>query len=570
MTALTHGYAKLASVFSGINFNGLGTSLIAPGDGSKPDFTIILWARNLTSFGFRTTVGARLMMYWDGLPGNQAVIEFRDDSLTLDVSVGLPVGALTGSDWHFIACRHAGDVASLFFDGALVDSASTTTWTPLLADPNSGWLMADIATVQSAANFAVFDRALTSDEIFTLYVAGLRQDYRDPFLAWSGEVPPLYLRDADLSNAGDGGAIAASFVSGASAIDLTAEPAPSEPETTTTSVRRIGTVAGPMYPPIRTYYTLPGTTNGGLRAIGSRLPRLAFPSAGGVGNFSWRGWIRRPTSPAQADGTLLGIHIGDISIRVTISIGNLLGVTVDDGTSDETDTAVTPLPELSWVAVSMAVADDGSVVLYVGDTVYASLDISTLSFPDEDGQDTSYTIGTDIGGTDPIDLDIKGIANWDVALTPEEVAALVPKGPDFDVRNTDPVTPAPVEYWIEPIDGVVPGVEEPLIPMSEDVLDEIEPSDINLWASGDHRLGIYSSAWWDGTALDPASWSLAFLDSSLEDSFGEAPRIVVVTVRSDGALTLDLDARMMPGVSYELTGPDDLSGTPTPTEFVEE
>ncbi len=332
-----------------------------------------------------------------------------------------------------------------------------------------------------------------------------------------------------------------------------------------TAVVRIGSLG--KYPPVRTYYTLPGTDYGWLRALGSRLPRIVFPDGGGIGAFTWHGWIRRPQIPAKTTGTFIDITAGLSALRVALNVGGIITATVTDGTTTVAGNGPSPVVALQWMPI--AVKYGTNVLTVYVDGVGVPLDTSSLTVP-AIASGWSFTVGTKSDGTAPLDFDLQQPALWDLELTPGQVAALVPPGPNFDLRNPEPVTPTPSDYWIDPIvDGVVPnavpwsvgGYKGPLIPF-EGVVSYTEPGVINAWASGDHRLGVYSTAWFPESAQDPDLWPFAFVTSAHEDVFGECPRVVGVTVREDGAMLLDLDAKMAPGVDYTLTGPDDLTGVP--------
>lgn len=82
----------------------------------------------------------------------------------------------------------------------------------------------------------------------------------------------------------------------------------------------------------------------------------------------------------------------------------------------------------------------------------------------------------------------------------------------------------------------------------------------HVWPMGDHRIGVVPVEAWLDAAQAPESWRLEFQEEANADVFGEVPRVVVVTMRDDGAAVLDVDAKLHPGVGYTLLGTD-VAGT---------
>lgn len=76
----------------------------------------------------------------------------------------------------------------------------------------------------------------------------------------------------------------------------------------------------------------------------------------------------------------------------------------------------------------------------------------------------------------------------------------------------------------------------------------------HVWPLGDHRLGAWPETSWIEAAQSPERWTVAFQAPGDAEVFGEAPRVVGVTIEESGVAALDLDARMRPGVGYALNG----------------
>lgn len=496
-----------------------------------------------------------------------------DDTETLIGSS--EVAAALDGEWHHVFVVVTGVATLVYHDGVAGTQAgpgggtfaTTADKVTLFARHDGTFPLAG-----DVANFSVSSSLPTAGQIADLYAAGVQHDITETTGTWTGVSTThrsYWSTHADagnvVANTGLYGGLAypipLTFAGGVQSIPFAAE-------TATTAVPR--TIN--KYPPIRTYYRTPGTSGSFLRAPSTSIPRLVFPDGGGLSSFAWRFWIRRPQTPTTTGGTVGVITGGDASVTVTLDATEHLVVTVDDGTNTPvTGTSAEPLSGFTWYEVVIVHdADTDTLTGWLGTEGVVSLDLSGLTFPDADTELT-FVIGAEPDGTSPLDGDFTGIAWWDDVLTEDEIIDLVGGGIGMDVRDPapggvyDPVdgTSPPSGYtWREEIvDDVIPPAEgdEPLIVIG-DVESITDPSSFNIWPMGDHRIGAWSSAWWPESAHDPDLWTLAFDTAAHEDVFGECPRVVVVTPREDGALLLDLDAKMAPGVNYALTAPNDFAG----------
>lgn len=83
-----------------------------------------------------------------------------------------------------------------------------------------------------------------------------------------------------------------------------------------------------------------------------------------------------------------------------------------------------------------------------------------------------------------------------------------------------------------------------------------DSSDFWAWPISTHRIGVYSTAWWPGSALIASNWHLTYDAGEVttgERVFGECPRVARVTMRADGVLLVDVDAVLQPRVTYVLS-----------------
>lgn len=409
----------------------------------------------------------------------------------------------------------------------------------------------------AVCNPAFFARNLSQDELRALYDAGPDHLITAPHTSaggnvWAGENAVVNWIAEPIA-----GSVANSGTGGVCALALGADMSAVASVAAASAVPRIGALG--VYPPTLASYRTSGTAGSFFRALGSRMSRLLFPAGGGIGNFTLHWWLRRPLTPAVTEGAVVQIGAGDATLTVsTVTGGANLAVNVNDGTIDVQDDTAAPLSGFSWVAVAVVhdTSTDDLTVYFNGTSAFV-LDLSTLTVPAADTELT-FTLGANGDGTDALDAEFSAVAGFDEALTPTQVEALFQRGWTFDPRS-EPTLPAPPVLWVDGlVDGVVPSAitdGDPLVPFSAEV--DVEASERRAWFMGDHRIGAFSTAWWDESAHDPDDWGLAFGDAAV---FGECPRIVNITPREDGALLLDLDARARPGIYYQVTSPVDLSG----------
>jgi len=498
-----------------------------------------------------------------------------DDTDTLIASS--EVDAVLDGQWHHIFVTitsgvgirvywdGAGGTTPLFGAGTFATPASKLT---LFARHDGTFPLAcDIA------GFSAQSSQPSLGAIAALAAAGVQHDITQVTGAWTG-VSTTHTQYWS-THAGVGGVVANTGLYGGMAysIPLTfaggVQSIPFAAETATAAVPRIGTIG--KYPPVRTYYRTPGTVGSFIRAPSTTIPRLVFPDGGGLSSFAWRLWFRRPETPTTTGGTVGVITGGDASVTVTLDPTEHLVVTVDDGTNTPvTDTSAEPINGGAWYQLVFSYDADTDVMQgSIGEEMVVELDLSGLTFPDADTELT-FTIGADPDGTSPIDADHRGIAFWESPLSPGEIADLAGSGPWHDPRNPgqqeifDPGDGSPQSgiVWVEiGVDDVIPPAtgDEPLIIIGE-VESITEPSTFRIWTAGTHRIGAYSSAWWDN--INPDDWSLSYVTAAHEDVFGECPRIIKVEFREegDGVLWLYTDATLQPGIGYSVTGPNDLSG----------
>lgn len=416
----------------------------------------------------------------------------------------------------------------------------------------------------AVCNPAFFARNLSQDELRAIYDAGPDHLITAPHTSaagnvWAGENAVVNWIAEPIA-----GSVANSGTGGVCALALGADMSAVASVAAASAVPRIGALGA--YPPTLTSYRTAGTAGSFFRALGSRMSRLVFPAGGGIGNFTLHWWLRRPLTPAVTEGAVVQIGAGDATLTVsTVTGGANLAVNVNDGTIDVQDDTAAPLSGFSWVAVAVVhdSATDDLTVYFDGVSAFV-LDLSPLTAPDADTELT-FTLGANSDGSDVLDAEFSAVAGFDEVLTPAQVEALFQRGWTFDPRS-EPTLPAPPVLWVDGlVDGVVPSAiadGDPLVPFSAEV--DVEASAFWAWFSGDHRIGVFSSAWFPESAHDPIVWLLAFSEDSYPAIFGEVPRIVAVTPREDGAMILDIDARAHPGIRYHLTGPADLAGETEP------
>lgn len=450
-------------------------------------------------------------------------------------------------------------------------------WTPRTAAGDAARFHLGAVAGDYFANLHVQNVALTAAQIAAIAAAptGWQHNLRDDTGAWTAADPGVVAwevgarTDGKIPNTGTGAQCFLQAYDGAY-IDTTVEEYGAVPY--------VPTPVAPLYPPVRFFYRLPGTAGNYLKTATSRIADYLFPNAGGgLGDITFRVWMRRPLVPSVADGTFLWISKGDAWLRALIDLDGDVTVTVNDGNGVEVTGSTTGgVPGLSnsggshaWVPVVISVIDP-NLNVWVGPepTIDFSVGVGTIDvdavIPDGPVIDFSFRVGTNGDDTDPIDLDVGNIGIWAFGWIPDDIETLIVD--PYRPPQYDPTTDPPVIVWVGigvpevPDEGdPASGDPDPLVPVG-DVEAVTEPSTFHAWFSGDHRIGVMSSAWWPESAHDPDVWTLAFVTAAHADTFGECPRVVVITLRDDGALILDLDARAIPGISYTLTGPADLTG----------
>lgn len=351
-----------------------------------------------------------------------------------------------------------------------------------------------------------------------------------------------------------------------------------------------------VFPPVTSFIRTPGTEGNYARTTGSVVPSKLF-LPGELGPFTVRVWARRPSSPVASGGVLTDLRGTVAGQRIRVAIETSGEVTVSAAGASGTPVSATgavvafPVPG-RWRPITIT-HEDGLVEVRVAAELVASLDVSGLTFdadPDLSGGEWSF--GAAAGGASPLDVDALGPTVWDVALDEAQRAALDAEGPSFDPRNPtgsgswNPFVPPDGEEAIgagpprvveyDPVPAVV-FVDPPTAGQVPDgqgsgalfaIIGETsithEPSAFRAWFLSAHRIGIWSSAWFDDGSLDVAAWGFAFETAAHADVFGEVPRVFAVHRRGDGVMVLDIDAAAQPGVRYVLTGPADLAGDALP------
>lgn len=189
--------------------------LIFPGGGIGT-FTVLMWAQQPTSSG--------LSLWTCGTWGDDFYESGRDGPSRLNHEVGVYDASFTASalsfttpdtdEWFFQAETCDGSTIRAYVNGTEADNAAVAgTFTAqdvlaLFCARADNYFVG--GSEGSLRNIAIFDRALTADEIAELYAAGMTHDYRDASGAdWAGETPPIYWCTGALSrrveNSGDGG-----------------------------------------------------------------------------------------------------------------------------------------------------------------------------------------------------------------------------------------------------------------------------------------------------------------------------------------------------------------------------
>ncbi len=220
--------------------------------------------------------------------------------------------------------------------------------------------------------------------------------------------------------------------------------------------------SGPPYAAIGSFLSAqtPGAYFSGL---GTGVSRLVFPSAGGVGDWSIRFWVRRPTTPIAASGVLMQVACDLAKLTVTINVDSTLTIAITDGTTTETTTTTAPIIGMTWTAITLA-HDSGAQELsvYTGSLASSVIDTSGLTVPaTEAGRALSLMADND--GDNGVDADIAGWAAFAVDLLPDQIDVLESEGETFHVGNPSgdgSVWDGSIEaqfYYIEPAyEGGVP------------------------------------------------------------------------------------------------------------------
>lgn len=220
--------------------------------------------------------------------------------------------------------------------------------------------------------------------------------------------------------------------------------------------------SGPPYAAIESFISAP-TPGAYFWGLGTGVSRLVFPSAGGVGDWAIRFWLRRPITPIAASGVLMQVACDLARLTVTINIDSTLTVAITDGTVTESTTTTAPIIGMEWTAITLA-HDSGSqeVSVYTGTLADTVIDTSSLTVPaTEVGRYLS--IMADVQGDNGVDADIAGWAAFETALLSDHVAVLESEGESFHVGNPSgngSVWDGSIEpqfYYIEPAyEGGIP------------------------------------------------------------------------------------------------------------------
>lgn len=405
---------------------------------------------------------------------------------------------------------------------------------------------------------------------------------------------------------------------GFSYVALTAAPAATVPSPDLTERKIIRRIATRPAPPLHTFYTLTGSVGSFMLLSSTAMSRLFFPLVGGLGQAMFRFWFRRPVTPVTTGGTLGQVTVGDATITVGLDATEHPTVTVSDGTITLSDTATDPLGARAWRQFTF-VADGAldRLRVYLNATLVAEVDTSTMTFDPDVTTDMTVTVGSKSDGTVPIDIDVIGVAGVagidDAGVSDADIEELFHAGPYWNIFNPYPPPRPWWDIWKPPVPEIVPfpiwnpgpdgtgNMPEPgsgytifvvygdadpgsivegeggYVPGSGttefweywdenggdgggliifDGTQEPFVSDFWAWPISTHRIGVYSTAWWPGSALIASNWHLTYDTGEVttgERVFGECPRVARVLMRGDGVLLVDVDAVLQPRVTYVLS-----------------
>lgn len=411
--------------------------LIFPGGGIGT-FTVLMWTKQTTSNGLN---------FWScGTFGGDYIYSVAAGRAEQDVEAqdaGVGAGnvyaALPDTDaWAFCALTCDGSTLRGYGDGVETANSpvsgaygaqdtfvlfSSTADDPLLGIPPG--------ETGSLRNIAIFDRALTADEIAELYDAGMHHNYANRHGAdWAGETPVVYWRTKPVAgavpNSGSGGVCALTLGGDVTATEEEAEITCETPGEA---------------PSATAYYSSPG-------GIGDYAEVTGFDAlftGSGVAAVALSFWARAALG-ADADGVLTMCDVGDdgspalratysgneLAAQITDDTGTLIAEHILDGNTDGAWHHIMVVPRADPTLVGEAVVPTaGGVSIYVdGETTDGNADSG------------SYATATSLlrlfarhDGSDRFPGDIANVAVFAAIPDITQLPALHAAGVQHDVRH---------------------------------------------------------------------------------------------------------------------------------------